>query len=223
MAKSTQSELREQIDYERREANVRFIKPEQTKNLLNRALKRILREPGIKTIPELQNIVVSNGTTRYALEEKFKELITLWSGEGSASGVEFTYLPVDDFNAVVSGYHYTFIEDGYIEIKFPDTSNLPSSNLKLRYWSKDIVLDADGTTKKRVWENDEDKSALPEEYDDFYIEWVTANILKREGKKEWKDRLATAIEILSNLKEQSGSKTRRTGRSFGHYMFGRLS
>ena len=219
MENLTRSELIEQIDYERRETNSKFISPAQTVKLLDRATKRILREPGIRTIPQLQNLTALSNTTSYAVEDDFKEVISLWSGEGTSNGVEFTYKPVDEFNAVVSGYHYTFIKRGFIEIKFPDVSSLPSSSLKLRYWSKNIILDADGVTYKRKWEDDEDTSALDDEYDDFYIEFPVANILRRQGKAEWKDRLGSAMEILANLKEQSGSKSRRTSRGFGFYKF----
>lgn len=220
MANLTRAEQIEHIDYERRETNAKFISADKTIRLLGRALKRILREPGIRTIPSEQNITALANTTQYAIDDSFKETISLWSGEGTANGKEFTYKPVDEYNSIVSGYVYTFTKRGFIDIKFPDITSLPSSSLKLRFWSKNIILDQDGVTLKREWENDDDMSALDEEYDDFYTEWCTANILRREGKAEWKDRLATAMEILGNLKEQSGSKSRRPSRGFGHYILG---
>ena len=118
----------------------------------------------------------------------------------------------------MSGYVYTFKEPGYIDIKFPDESSLPSTTLVLRYWSKNIIISGDGLTKKTEFSADEDKSRLPEEFDEFYIMWVVSRILKREGKKEWADYLTQANEVISMLKEQPGSKSRRPRRSFGHYL-----
>ena len=147
MANFTQAEIIEEIDYERRETNSKFISSKRTKQLLNRAVKTILREPGIRTIPAQQTLNSAGNTTRFLLNTNFKEVISIWSGEGLASGVQFKYLPVDDFNRAISGYWYTFRENGYIELKFPDSSDLPSSNIIMRYWSKDIILDQDGITE----------------------------------------------------------------------------
>lgn len=218
MANLTKSQLIEQIDSERRENNAKFISPVQTLALLNRSLNPVFIEPGIKTVPEVQTLTASASVTRYALEDDFKELISLWSGEGSLSGVKFDYKPIEEFNSTVHGYVYTFIEDGYIEVKFPDVGSLPSTSLTLRYWSTNIILDADGLTKKAVWENDEDVCRI-KFFDEYFIQWVTARILKREGKKEWKDYLDQAKEMLASLKEQPASKTTRPRRSFGHYQF----
>lgn len=213
----TRAEIVEQIDFERRESNSKFISPTQTIKLLGRATKRIIREPGIRTIPDYQDITVTTGVAEYALDSSFKEVISLWSGEGAANGVKFTYKAIDDFESSVDGYHYTFTKPGYITIKVPEVNNIPSSTLKLRFWSKDIILDADGVTRKKTWGNDEDKSGLDSEFDDFYVEYCTAIILRRENKAEWKDRMATANEILGSFKEQPGNKTRDIGGSFGFY------
>lgn len=214
MAKLTRVELIEQIDWERRENNAKFISQAQTIKLLDRAVKRIIREPGIRTIEALQNITASGSTSRYALEDDFKELISLWSGEGSENGVRFTYLPHDEYHAYSFGYKYTFLEPGYIDILFPDTQSLPSTTLKNRYWTKNIVVGSGGTAKT-TWDDDADTSRFGEEFDDFYVMWCTAKILKREGKKEWKDYADDAEIILSMLKEQPASKTRRPMRQFG--------
>jgi len=220
MASLTKAELVTQIDFERRETNAKFVSAAQTLSLLNRAKDRVLREPGIRTIPETQSITAVDGTSSYALNAAFKEVISLVAGSGGTNPLRFHYKPVDEYEEIVSGYCYTFKTHGYIEIKFPDANTLPSTTLSLNFWSKNIVLDDDGTTKKRVWVNDDDTSLLGEEFDEFYIEWVVARILRREGKKEWKDREATAIEVLNMLKETPGAKTRRTRRSFGHFMRG---
>lgn len=220
MANLTRQEIVEQIDWERRETNSKFISPAQTVLLLDRALKRVLREPGIRTLQELQTITAAGSTTRYALNSDFKEVISLWSGEGVISGVEFQYKPPDEYAAVTFGYCYTFLEPGFIDVKFPDVDSLPSSSIRLRYWTKNIILDADGTTKKRVWENEGDTCRLDEEFDEFWIEWVVSKILRREGKKEWQERHALAMEVLAQLKEQPGSKSRRPKKAFGHYLIG---
>ena len=208
--------LIEQIDSERRENNAKFISPEQTKKLMNRSLNILFIEPGIKTVPEIQTLTASGSTTRYALESDFKEVISIWSGEGTNNGIKFEYKPIEEFNSMTVGYAYTFIEDGYIEIKFPDVGSLPSTSIVLRYWSTNIILDADGVTKKSVWENDEDVSRI-KFFDEYFIQWVTARIIKREGKKEWEDYMKVAREMIASLKEQPASKTSRPRRTFGHY------
>lgn len=218
MANLTQSEIIEQIDSERRENNAKFISAPQTLALLNRSINILLIEPGIKTVPEVQTLTASATVGRYALNSDFKEVISLWSGEGSLNGVKFDYKPVEEFNSTVHGYVYTFVEDGYIEVKFPDISSLPNTSLTLRYWSTNIILDANGTTKKSKWENDDDTSRI-KFFDEYFIQWVTARILKKEGKKEWKDYLEQAKEMIASLKEQPASKTTRPRRSFGHYQF----
>jgi len=214
----TKAEIVEQIDSERRENNAKFISPAQTLRLLNRSIGPILLEPGLRTILELQTLTITSGSNSYALESDFKEVMSLWSGEGTSTGVKFDYKPVEEYNSTVNGYVYTFRVDGYIEIKCPDTDSLPSTTLKLRYWSTNIILDADGVTKKSVWVNDEDVCRL-KNFDEYFIMWVTARILKRDGKKEWVDYLAQAKEAVGMLKEQPGSKTTRPRRSFGHYQF----
>lgn len=213
----TQAEIIEQIDSERRENNAKFISPSQTLKLLNRSLNPLFIEPGLKTVPEVQTLTASSSTTRYALEDDFKEVISIWSGEGTSSGVKFDYYPIEEFNSIVNGYGYTFIEDGYIEIKFPDISNLPSTTITLRYWSTNVILDADGVTKKAVWENDEDTSRI-KFFDEYFVQWVTARIIKREGKKEWKDYMDAAKEMLAALKEQPASKTSRPRKSFSPFI-----
>lgn len=214
----TQLEIVEQIDFERRENNAKFIDDLQTVRLMNRAVDKMLLEPGVRTVPELQNITPIANTIRYALDPAFKEVISLWSGEGTSTGIEFEYKPIKEFNSTIHGYVYTFNEDGYIDVKFPDISLLPDSTLKLRFWSRYTILDQDGVTKKEKWENDEDKSLIPS-FDEYYIMWTTARILKREGKKEWTDYLAEAKEMIALLKEQPKSKTSRPRRAFGHFQF----
>lgn len=216
MANLTQAEIIEQIDSERRENNAKFISQDQTIKLLNRSLNPVFIEPGIKTVPEVQTITAVNSTVRYQLNDDFKEVISLWSGEGTNSGIKFDYLPIEEFNALTSGYAYTFVEEGYIEIKFPDANSLPSTSLVLRYWTTNIILDADGVTKKSVWEKSEDKCRI-KFFDEYFIQWVTGRILKRDGKKEWTDYDKIAREMLSALKEQPASKTSRPRKSFSPF------
>lgn len=218
MANSTRAQLVEQIDWERRETNSKFISPTQTVKLIQRGTNRILREPGIRTIEETQIITAQANTVRYALNDDFKEVINLQSGSGGNNPVTFSHRSPDDFDLVILGYVYTFKAPGFIDIKFPDVGTLPSTIITLNYWTKNIVLDVDGTTKKRTWDNDGDKSRLPEEFDDFYIMWPVSKILRRDGKKEANDYLADAKDTLEMLKEAPASKTRRPRRQFGHYM-----
>jgi hypothetical protein len=221
MANLTRTEIVEQIDFERRESNAKFISASQTIKLLDRALKRLLREPGIRTVESLQTITPSGLTSAYTLNDDFKEVISIYSGEGSNNGIQFHYMPSDEYHLYPTGFLYTFIAKGYIDIKFPDVNSLPSSTIRLRYWTKNVILGGDGVTEQRTWgdpdtaEDDERTSRLPEEYDDFFIAWVVAKILKREGKKDWKDWMDDADKILEMLKEQPGSKTRRTRKAFG--------
>lgn len=212
----TQVEIIEQIDWERRENNAKFVDPAQTLSLMNRATRRLLREPGIRTVEgPAFTITAANGTTSYALPDDFKEVISIYSGEGTSSGIKFDYKPSDEYHAYDGGCIYTFLKRGFIDIKFLDTSTLPSSNIILRYWSKNIILDADGITPKAKWENDDDTSLLDSAFDEFFIAHPVSRILRREGKKEWKDREAEAFEIIAMLKEQPGAKTRRPRKQFG--------
>lgn len=220
MANFTRAELVTAIDFERRETNARFVSPAQIVTLLDRCVKDILRKPNIKTVRKKQTIAVS-GTGIYTadLNSDFKEGISLTSGAGS-NPIQFRYYSVDDFDNIISGYAYTFRERGKIEIKFPNADSLPSTNLVLNYWSKNIVLDENGTTEKRVWGTDNDTSLLEEGFDEFYIERSAARILRKEGKAEWKDRWNISEAILNDFVTQGPLKVDRPRRAFGHYQLG---
>lgn len=215
MARLTKAELVAQIDWERRENNSVFISPTQTTSLMNRAINRVLREPGIRTVNASFPITAQGGISRYALPDDFKQVIQLSSGQGGASPIPFQYLPEDEFNMVVSGFCYTFKIPGFIDIKFPDVNTLPTTTITLDYWSLNIILDVDGITFKRKWENDGDTSRLLESFDDFYIMWPLARVLRREGKKEWKDYEADGLITLEMLKEQPGAMSTRPRKAFG--------
>lgn len=217
----TQQELIDEINLERRESNSAFISPANTLKLLNRCNRRIIREPGVRTVPETTTINFT-GTGSYDVPDDFKAPKNLVAGApGSVDSLEFTYVPPDEYDITVLGYKYTFKAKGKIEIMAPDTNALPTTSLTLNYWSKNIVLDEDGITKKAKWENDGDTSRLSAEYDDMYIDFSTAMILRREGKKEWVDRLSLFGEALENLKSEGGvPKPSRPKRGFGHYIYG---
>lgn len=227
MANQTKAQLTAQIDFERRERNAAFVNPAQTTLLMNRALDRLLREPGIRTVPNSFFITAVNGIVDFPMPDDFKELLQVISGPGSGNSLTFDYLPIDEFNQLVYGFAYTFErKQGYISLRFGDVSAMPSTSIQLFYWSKNIILDADGTTRKRAWVNDGDTSLLPEEYDEFYISWPVYRIMKREGKKaDADDAKAEAVEVLEMLKESPVTKTRRPMRAFGNGlnmgMFGR--
>lgn len=214
MANLTRQELIEEIDWERRENNSKFVSRDAIIRLLRRAVKRILREPGIRTVEAVQNITASGSTSSYDLEDDFKEVISIWSGEGVNNGVQFHYSAVDEYAGYEYAYKYTFLEKGKIDIKFPDVGSLPSQTIKHRYWTKNIVEDENGLPKTAFTE-ETDISRLGEEFDEFYIDFCTALILRREGKKEWRDRMDLAEQTLMMLKEQPGTKTRRPRKSFG--------
>lgn len=218
MANLTRAQIIEQIDWERRENNAKFVNKGQTINLLNRAVKQINKEPGIRTVMNTTFITAQGGVYDYLLPADFKELVQLVSGSGAVNALPFHYLPVEEWNLVISGYCYTFRKNGYISIKFPDVNTLPNTSLQVDYWINTIVLDADGVTRKTTWDNDNDKSLLGEAYDDFYTEWCVGKILKREGKKEAADYITDAKGILEDLKEAPATKTRRPMKGFGHYM-----
>lgn len=214
------SDIDNQIDWERRENNVAFANPAQITSLENRALQTILREPGIRTVLKTTTITVNAGTDTYNLPADFKEVIQLISGVGGSNPIPFLYKLPDEYNLIISGFCYTFLERGKIRIKFPDINTLPTANITLDYWSRYVVLDQDGITAKEVWVNDNDTSLLEDEFDEFYIMWPTSRILRREGKTEWKDYDADAMKVMENMKEAPGSKTQRPRRNFGHYMGG---
>lgn len=214
----TRAQLVEQIDWERRENNAKFVSPDQTVKLMNRAVQVIIREPGIRTISETAFITASDGMYDYDVPGNFKEVTQLLSGSGAVNALPFHYLPVEEWNLVISGYCYTFRHRNKISIKFPDVNTLPNMQLQLDYWISTIVLDVDGTTEKTTWDNDGDTFLTPPAYDDFIVAWVVSRILRREGKKEWKDYDQEAKDILESLKEAPATKTRRPMKAFGHYM-----
>ncbi len=207
-----------QVDWERREANASFANPAQVMSLANRCNRKIISTPGIKTVPDTQ-LIPFTGNGDYALVSDFIGDIDLVAGgAGTLNTTKFVYLPPDEFDTLVRGYAYTYKVQGKISIFATDMSVLPTSTLTLNYWSKNIILDGDGVTKKVLWEGANDKSRLPEEFDNIFIEFIVARILKRDGKQEWKDSWAEFLQILEDLKTRGGvPKPNRPKRAFGHF------
>lgn len=220
MTNLTQSQIAELIDFERAETNSGFISPTKTLALMNRCNRRIIAEPGVRTVPDKTTINFT-GSGSHSLPSDVKSIKNLISGgPGNTAGtVEFLYLPPDEFDLLRSGRAYTFKEKGKIEIFANDTSSLPTTALTLNYWSKNIVLDADGTTKKALWSNVGDTSRLGAEYDEIWVLFCAAKIKKREGQKEWTEDWLLFKEMLDSLREEGGvPKPTRPMRAFGHYL-----
>ena len=219
----TKSEIIDHINDERRETNSSFISAAMALRWMNQCNRKIISKPEVKTVPDTQTINFT-GSGDYTHNTDFKGPISLYSGSAAASVIiEFGYLPPDEFNLLRYGYAYTFKVKGKISIFAPDTSSLPTTTLTLDYWSKNIILDADGVTKKSKWENDGDKSRLAPEFDDLWIEWASFRIKKREGKKDdAKEHFQLFDDMLVDLSEEGGvPKPRRPMRAFGHFMGGR--
>jgi len=160
------------------------------------------------------------GSGSYTLNADVKDVVELISGgAGTTNSVQFQYLPPDEYDKVVTGFVWTIKQKGKIEIFATDSNQLPTTSLTLLYWSKNIILDTDGTTKKAKWENDGDTSRLPAEYDEMYINFADTKIKLREGKrKAAADSQGMFNEALDSLIVFGGEpKPVRQSKSFGHY------
>lgn len=207
------------VDDDRGETSSLFASSARITRYFNRFNRMIIRRPGVRTIGDSQTIAFT-GNGSFTLNADVKEIISLISGgAGVSNSIIFKYLPPDEFEELVSGYAWTIKQKGKIEIFATSTTSLPTTNLTLQYWSKNIILDTDGTTKKAVWANNGDTSRLPAEFDDAWVSYADFMIKKREGKRqEAADALSLVNEQLDSLTVETGMpRPTKQARAWGHF------
>lgn len=198
MINLTQQELAEQIDDERRESNAKFINPDRVVRYMNRAVREIIKKPGVRTVKDAMQITFT-GAGEYTLVADCVKVISVYAGDQNTGKFPIDYVPQDELNLATTGFGFTFKSPGKIYIFATNATSLPSTTITIDYWSSNIILDDDGVTKKYVWENAGDKSRMRSIHDDLFIDFTVAMILRREGKEEWKDRFAMFTAGLDSL------------------------
>lgn len=219
-ANLTHSQLRDEIDWERGEANAAFANPTQVTKLLNLCNKDVLRRPELKTIRDDDVTIAFTGSATYALDAGVKSVIGLQSGgPGISNPIHFEWIKPEDYHLIRRGYCWTVMQPGQIEIFATDVSHLPTATLTIIYNTRKIILGADGVTKQTTWIADGDTSRLPPEYDAMWVSYAMMKILRREGRiTEYGDEKGLyekSIESLIFGDVMTGPVRGR--QAFGHY------
>lgn len=217
MANFTLQEITEMVNDDRGETSQAFASSDRIKRYLNRYVKMILKRPGVQTV-RAEQIISFDGGSQYTLNDDVHRVIELISGgEGETGSIRFDYYPPDEFSRIIFGYAWTIRTPGFIDIIATSPNALPTTDLTLRYWSTNIILNH-GTDPTGNWDADDDTSGLDGGYDVGYISYATAMIKRREGSfKESDECMKEALQVIEDIVMGGNGPKPDRRNSWGHW------
>lgn len=137
--------------------------------------------------------VTLDGSGEYDLGALLPDLqvpMQVWGQQ--VGGREIGYRSLPQFNVTVGGTLMTIMGK---TLKVAE--NGVTGTLNVPYYSNYLVLDEDGATRKRFFENDNDQSVLYDDMMPLFTEGIMAYIERREKEKDWSKFLESELARAS--------------------------